>query len=148
MRRVWSTNEIPVDGLATLAEVYATGILFVAVEVFLIARVPRVRLRRGLYSRASGGAVAALALPAFAALPVIVTSVIDDEPLGGVIGGMVRLAGGALWLGALALLVELAFMARQGDTDGAPGRAASGPMSGPHPDKPGSSKKRRRKRGH
>ncbi|MDO8120644.1 hypothetical protein Q6346_04865 [Isoptericola sp. b490] len=112
------TEEISADGLAALAQAYATGIVFVTVEVFLISKTPRVRMRGGIYSRASGGAVGSLAFPAFVALPWILGGLVDGQALGGARAAVVRIAGWALWLGALALLIELISLARAADRDG------------------------------
>lgn len=99
-----------------MAGLYPVGIIVAALEVRALRGVPRVRQRGGIHSRASAGYVAGLGLPAFLAMPFLVQSVASGVTLKGWLVLAVALAGWALWMGVLVLLIEFIAMAWSWDT--------------------------------
>ena len=119
-------EEISVDGLSLVATVYPIGIGLVCLEVFRMKGTPRVRLRGGIYSRASALALVLLTFPAFFAVYFSFVAALNDDPVDGFFAGLIRLSGTLLFVAAFILLVELADAARRLDRPGQEGSPERG----------------------
>jgi small-conductance mechanosensitive channel len=108
--------ELTLEGATLMAGLYPVGIVVAALEVRAMSGVARIRLRGGIYNRASAFVVVASAFPAAMAIPVLVSSVATGITLKGWLVGTVAVAGWMLWVGVISLLIELAVLARKLDT--------------------------------
>ncbi|WP_146243152.1 hypothetical protein [Curtobacterium sp. MCPF17_031] len=108
-------RELTVDGASLLASLYAAGIIAAGIEVRALAKVGRHRLPGGIHDRASGGAIATMAFPAFLSIPPLAQSVAMGVPLRGGWAVAVTASGYLMFLGLIPLVIEFVALARQTD---------------------------------
>lgn len=108
-------RELTVEGASLLASLYAAGIIAAGIEVRALGKVGRHRLRGGIHDRASGGAIALMAFPAFMSIPPLAQSVAMGVPLRGGWAVAVTGSGYLMFFGLIPLVIEFVALARNTD---------------------------------
>lgn len=139
------TGELSLEALSLLCTVYPLGIGLLMLEVFRMKGTPRVRLKGGIYSRASALGLTLLAWPAFFATVWSFGAVLNDVTVDGWAAALIRIAGTLLGIGITYMLVELTWAARALDTTSG-GESAVRPQPAPLAPPKTKPRKRRKRR--
>jgi hypothetical protein len=125
-------SELSPEALSLIVTAYPIGIGLVALEVFRLAPVRRVRMRFWIHNRASARMLVALCFPAFFAVLVAFWAVVNDLQLHTVGVWFVQIAGALLAVAVGAMLLELFDLARALDRD-QPRDERPAPLAAPAP---------------